>query len=132
MPTRKEVTHQTKDGPQADANSLAWFSGQGTNPGEDLLMGEDANVVLARLEGRVEVLTEVVEVRLRTMDRDVEQWRSAGVQERNQLSTKIERVVTTVDELQEFKSKAIGIGIGLMAGSGIISGFIVTVFANGG
>lgn len=93
-------------------------------------MGEEIQVILARLEGRVESLTAVVELRMRTQERDVETWRLAGDQVHRELRSDIEQVKGTVVALQEFKSKVIGFAIGLSLVSGTVSGVMVALLTN--
>lgn len=93
-------------------------------------MGEDAQVVLARLEGRVEALTEVVEVRLRTQERDVESYRLAGDNEHRKLQSDIREVTDALRDIEAFRSKLYGIGVGLTLASGTISGLLVAVLTN--
>jgi len=93
-------------------------------------MGEDAQVVLARLEGRVEALTEVVEVRLRTQERDIESYRLAGDNEHRKLQSDIREVTEALRDIQEFRSKLYGISVGLALASGTISGLLVAVLNN--
>ena len=94
-------------------------------------MGEEMQVVLARLEGKVESLTQVVEIRLRAQERDCEQWRTGGEREHTQMKRNVEQTAQSVRELQEFKSKTIGIGIGLSLASGTVSGLMVLLVSGG-
>lgn len=98
--------------------------------GEDLLMGEELQVVLARLEGRVESLAQVIEVRLRTQERDVEVHRIDGDREHRELRRDLESTVQMVRELQEFRSKLIGLAAGLSLASGTVSGLLVALLTS--
>ena len=97
-------------------------------------MGDSTEVVLARLEGQISTLTEIVEVRLRTQERDVEAYKLAGDREHHNLKRDIEQQSEMVRDLQEFKSKIYGVGVGLSLASGTISGLLVVLLTgtNGG
>jgi hypothetical protein len=118
----------------AQPDAAIWPARPDKHAGEDLLMGEAIEVVLARLEGQIKALTDVVEVRLRTQERDVEAYKVSGEREHHQLKQRIEETAGIVRELQEFKSKIYGIGIGLSLASGTISGLLVVLLtgSNGG
>jgi len=106
---------------------------------EELLMGEDISVALERIDVRVETLTQVVELRTQTQERDLEQWRLNGLDEHRKLKTcvddvadQVEQVTETVNRLQQFKSKIIGVGIGLSLIAGTVSAVLVTFITGNG
>ena len=94
-------------------------------------MGEDVQVVLARLEGRIEGLTEIVTLRLQTQERDLESHRVSRDEEGRKLRQHIAEVAATVTDLQNFKSKVVGVAVGLSLASGIVSGLMVTLLTGG-
>lgn len=94
-------------------------------------MGEELQVVLARLEGRVESLAQVIEVRLRTQERDVEMHRIDGERGHRELRRDLESTAQMVRELQEFRSKLIGLAAGLSLASGTVSGLLVALLTGG-
>ena len=93
-------------------------------------MGEDVNVTLAQLSGQITALTQVVELRMRTQERDLEGHRNDAVSVHRTLAEQLESNRIAIQELQQFKQKMAGVAIGLSLASGTVSGLLVALFTN--
>lgn len=98
---------------------------------EAVLMGEDVQVVLARLDGRMEALTQIVQLRMQTQERDLEAVKLMHSSDHKFVLKQLEDTNATVSELKDFKSRLIGMAVGLSLASGTISGLMVTLLTGG-
>jgi len=94
-------------------------------------MGEAVEVLLAKLDGRIEGLTQVVELRMQTQERDLESWRASGHVEHQRLAAQVKETAEAVNQLQEFRSKVVGFGLGISVIAGTVSGLLVSLLTGG-
>lgn len=99
---------------------------------------ESTDVALARLEGRLTTITELLDVRLgqvsleagdatRTARAAHSRMDSEMGEIRRDVRDDLDEVKSTVADLMQWRERVIGISVGIGIGSGVISGLIVTL-----
>lgn len=97
---------------------------------------ESTQVALAHIDGRLDTLTQTVELRLRQVADDALSGKAAaksaherldaeGQQLRDEFRTEIKELHALVGEIKRAQSRMVGIGIGIGASSGVISALLV-------
>lgn len=106
-------------------------------------MTDSIEVLFARLEGKVDALTQTVDIRqAQTAAEALSAAKAAkaahqrlddeGQALRDEFRREINELHEILGEMRRGMSKMIGIGIGIGASSGVVSGLIVLILSRGG
>lgn len=104
---------------------------------------EPMEVLFARLEGKVDTLTQTVELRLGQIAAETttahhkakaahQRLDEEGQALRDEFRREIRELHEVVQNMQRWQSKMIGVGVGIGAASGVISGLVVLLLSSAG